>query len=73
MLNLPLRTRRLIARDFEPSDFDAIHAYASDPEVTRFMFYGPRTPAARIVGQLGRLSQPRNSPSDCRGFTVEPG
>jgi ribosomal-protein-alanine N-acetyltransferase len=45
MLDLPLRTRRLIARDFDRSDFDAIHAYASDPEVTRFMFYGPRTPA----------------------------
>jgi len=45
MLDLPLRTRRLIAREFVPSDFDAIHAYASDPEVTRFMFYGPRTSA----------------------------
>jgi [ribosomal protein S5]-alanine N-acetyltransferase len=42
-VTLPLRTARLIARDFEPVDFDAVHAYASDPEVTRFMFFAPRT------------------------------
>jgi len=38
-----VRTARLFARDFEPSDFDAVHAYASDPEVTRFMFFAPRS------------------------------
>ena len=27
-----------------PDDFIAIHTYASDPAVTRFMFHGPRTP-----------------------------
>lgn len=42
-MRLPLRTARLFARDFEPSDFDAVHAYASDPEVTRFMFFPPRS------------------------------
>jgi RimJ/RimL family protein N-acetyltransferase len=31
-------------RDFVEGDFDAIHFYASDPDVTRFMFHGPRTP-----------------------------
>ena len=30
-------------RDFTPDDFDAIHPYASDPDVTRFMFHGART------------------------------
>src|SRR5438105_4636004 len=30
-------------RDFVPDDFDPIHAYASDPHVTRFMFHGVRT------------------------------
>ena len=28
-----------------PGDFDAIRAYASDPDVTRFMFHGVRTVA----------------------------
>jgi len=44
-LDLPIRTARLTLRDFEFSDFDGVHPYASDPEVTRFMFYGPRTEA----------------------------
>lgn len=44
-LLLPLRTERLMLRDFHPDDFQAIHAYASDPDVTRFMFYGPRSEA----------------------------
>ena len=34
-LELPIRTPRLTLRDFVASDFDAVHAYASDPEVTR--------------------------------------
>jgi len=42
-LRLPLRTDRLTLRDLVHSDFDAIHAYASDPDVTRYMFYGPRS------------------------------
>ena len=53
-LNLPVRTARLILRDFEPNDFDAIHGYASDPEVTRYMFYGPRT-VAETRGYLERM------------------
>ena len=44
-LDLPLHTPRLYLRDFLPIDLQAIHAYASDPAVTRFMFYGPRDEA----------------------------
>jgi RimJ/RimL family protein N-acetyltransferase len=40
---LPIRTARLRLRDFVQGDFDAVHAYASDADVTRFMFYGPRS------------------------------
>jgi len=40
---LPIRTARLRLRDFVISDLDAVHAYASDADVTRFMFYGPRS------------------------------
>ena len=45
-LVLPLRTSRLVLRDFRADDRDAVYAYAADPEVTRYMFYGPRTKAA---------------------------
>ncbi|MBV8682949.1 MAG: GNAT family N-acetyltransferase [Caulobacteraceae bacterium] len=42
-LELPIRTERLILRDFRAEDFEAVHAYASDPEVVRFMPWGPNT------------------------------
>jgi RimJ/RimL family protein N-acetyltransferase len=41
-LALPLKIRRLVLRDFVSEDFAGIFSYASDPEVTRFMLYGPR-------------------------------
>ena len=40
----PIRTERLLLRDFVPADFDTVHAYACDPEVARFMDWGPNTP-----------------------------
>jgi ribosomal-protein-alanine N-acetyltransferase len=42
-LDLPIRTARLTLRDFQADDIQAVHAYASNAEVTRYMFYGPRT------------------------------
>ncbi len=41
---LPLRTPRLILREFREEDLGAIHAYGSDPEVSRYMVWGPNTP-----------------------------
>jgi ribosomal-protein-alanine N-acetyltransferase len=40
----PLQTRRLLLRQFRDADLDDIHAYASMPEVSRFMAWGPNTP-----------------------------
>jgi ribosomal-protein-alanine N-acetyltransferase len=40
----PLRTERLLLRDFRDGDFDAVHDYAVDPEVSRFMPWGPNRP-----------------------------
>ena len=39
----PLETERLRLRDFRQADFDDIHAYGSDPKVSRFMDWGPNT------------------------------
>jgi len=44
-LTLPIRTERLLLRDFASDDYAAIYAFASDPEVTGRMFYGPRDEA----------------------------
>lgn len=39
-----IQTSRLSFRDFTLDDHDAVHAYASDPEVTRYTAFGPNTP-----------------------------
>lgn len=41
-LRLPVLTSRLRLRDFVTTDWEAVHAYVSDPEVVHFMFWGPR-------------------------------
>lgn len=40
---LPIETERLWLREFREDDFDSIHAYATDPEVVRYMPWGPNT------------------------------
>jgi ribosomal-protein-alanine N-acetyltransferase len=42
-MTLMLQTERLDLREFVAADFDAVHAYASDPLVTRFTSWGPNT------------------------------
>jgi RimJ/RimL family protein N-acetyltransferase len=44
-ISLPIRTERLILRAFDTADFEAVHAYGSDPEVTRYTPWGPNTEA----------------------------
>jgi ribosomal-protein-alanine N-acetyltransferase len=36
-------TERLVLRDLTADDLEAVHAYASDPEVCRYMTWGPNT------------------------------
>jgi ribosomal-protein-alanine N-acetyltransferase len=38
-----VRGDRLVLRDLEESDWQAVHSYASDPEVVRYMDWGPNT------------------------------
>jgi RimJ/RimL family protein N-acetyltransferase len=39
----PLRTDRLLLRDFVDHDWRAVHEYAADPEVVYFMAWGPNS------------------------------
>jgi RimJ/RimL family protein N-acetyltransferase len=54
-----LRTARLLLRGFRRGDADDVHRYASDPEVCRYVAWGPNTPAqtqeflAAAVGENG--------------------
>lgn len=43
MPSLYLTTERLILRDFKMTDWQRVHRYASDPEVVKFMEWGPNT------------------------------
>lgn len=38
-----IETERLIIREFTQDDFDGVHRYASNPNVVRFMVWGPNT------------------------------
>ena len=39
----PLRTERLLLREFSQDDFEDVHAYATDDKVVRYMDWGPNT------------------------------
>jgi RimJ/RimL family protein N-acetyltransferase len=38
-----IHTRRLVLREIDEDDFDAVHAYGSDPEVVQYVPWGPNT------------------------------
>lgn len=42
-LAIPIETERLLLRDFVIDDWAAVQMYASDPEVVRFVEWGPNT------------------------------
>jgi ribosomal-protein-alanine N-acetyltransferase len=42
-LHLPIETERLVLRDFVGEDWEAVYAYAADPEVVRYLWWGPRS------------------------------
>lgn len=62
-MSLSIETPRLLLRDFVPADWLGVHAYASNPEVVRFMNWGPNSEAdsqtfvARAIALAG--CQPR--------------
>jgi RimJ/RimL family protein N-acetyltransferase len=41
---IPIQTERLTLRDFRSTDSDDVHAYASIPDVARYMPWGPNSP-----------------------------
>jgi len=49
----PIRTARLLLREFRSDDLDDVHDYAADPAVARFMDWGPNT-AEQTAEFMGR-------------------
>src|SRR5579883_2786839 len=70
-LTLPLRTARLVLREFNAADFEAIHTYSSDPRVTRYLFFGPRDEASTADYLRGLLSSQREVPRTRFELAVE--
>lgn len=61
-LTLPLRTRRLVLRDFSPDDLPAMRAYAGDSQVLEHVLYEARD-ATQLRAHLDRvLASQRNRP-----------
>lgn len=52
----PIITDRLILRPFTEDDLDAMHAYQSLPEVTRYLYWGERDRAATAAALKKRLT-----------------
>ncbi|MGB3439401.1 MAG: GNAT family protein [Actinophytocola sp.] len=54
----PIRTARLILRQFADSDLDTLHAYHSLPEVARFLLWEARTRAESAKSLKFRIEHP---------------
>jgi ribosomal-protein-alanine N-acetyltransferase len=70
-LTLPVRTERLILRDFLKTDCEAIHAFSSDPRVTRYLFFGPRDEDNTADYLRGLLASQRERPRTRFELAVE--
>jgi [ribosomal protein S5]-alanine N-acetyltransferase len=70
-LIVPVRTNRLNLREFVPTDFDAVHAYSSDPRVTRYLFFGPRDADSTADYLEGLLASQRERPRTRFELAVE--
>jgi RimJ/RimL family protein N-acetyltransferase len=57
---IPIVSSRLRLREITEEDFDAIHAYASDPLVCRYMSFNPNTPED-TRGFIGRAVAARQA------------
>ncbi len=65
MQGVTLTTDRLILRDFREDDLAAVHEYGSDPEVVRYMPWGPNSEedTRAFIGRAvtTRLDDPRTT------------
>jgi RimJ/RimL family protein N-acetyltransferase len=70
-LIVPIGTARLNLREFVMTDFEAVHAYSSDPRVTRYLFFGPRDQDGTTEYLEGLLASQRERPRSRFELAVE--
>jgi RimJ/RimL family protein N-acetyltransferase len=63
-----IQTKRLMLRDFEKEDWRAVQDYASDPEVVRYMDFGPNTEQESKDFVQRHLAQQKEQPRN--NFTL---
>ncbi len=61
-MSLPILTPRLELRDFRLDDFPGVHAYASDPLVTRYTSFGPNTEEETLTFLGAATAEPSQKP-----------
>jgi [ribosomal protein S5]-alanine N-acetyltransferase len=67
----PIHTQRLSLRPFEERDLEDTHAYGSDPNVARYMPWGPNTPEETRTFLTRVIAQQSELPRLEFGFAVE--
>jgi RimJ/RimL family protein N-acetyltransferase len=67
----PIRTARLLLREFREDDFDDVHAYAAEPDVARFMEWGPNTPQETTEFMARKWIEQAEWPRDAVNLAVE--
>jgi RimJ/RimL family protein N-acetyltransferase len=67
----PIETNRLFLREFRDADEQAMHEYASDPEVVRLMIWGPNTLEATREHLLRALKEQEQWPRPSVGLAIE--
>ncbi len=63
-----IETERLVLREFTVDDYEAAHAYASDPRVVEYMSFGPNTPEDTRQFLRRAIEKQRQSPRT--GYTL---
>ena len=67
----PIRSERLLLREFRESDFDDVHQYAADPDVARFMDWGPNAEAETTAFMIAKLGEQAPWPRDEVTLAIE--
>ena len=67
----PIRTPRLLIRDFRLEDVEDAHLYGSDPEVARYMPWGPNSPEETAAVMARSLNEQATWPRLDHGFAIQ--
>jgi [ribosomal protein S5]-alanine N-acetyltransferase len=70
MLINDMDTERLIIREFGAEDFDSVHLYASKPEVTKYLPFGPNSEKETRMFLQKAMDYKRQNPRNDYEFAV---